>query len=110
MLLWGLALAMTLLCMPLAIRMDAEQGLKLCCLAGGLSLLLGTTVLVAPVLFPVAETYLMVVSLGLGLRMLLSLIACGIVALTVGLAEGACSRSASFGFIRYCCLQKQHIG
>ena len=86
-LLVGLSVIMTRLTLPLSIHLDQEQGLRLCLLAGLTCFAAGVIVLSLPLLFPVAETYLMVVALGAGVRMLLPLIACSILAVQVGLHE-----------------------
>ncbi len=83
----SLSVVMILLTMPLSIHLDPKQGFQLCLLAGLTCFAVGVIVLSLPLLFPVAETYLMVVALGIGVRMLLPLIACGILAILVGLHE-----------------------
>jgi hypothetical protein len=86
-LLFSLSVIMTLLTIPLSRYLDPKQGLALCLLAGATCFVVGVIVLSLPLLFPVAETYLMVVALGVGVRMLLPLIGCAILAVLVGVHE-----------------------
>jgi hypothetical protein len=83
----GLSVLMTFLTLPLAMHLDGDQGTRLCVLAGVTCFAAGVIVLSIPLLFPVAETYLMVVALGVGVRMLFPLIACCILAILVGVHE-----------------------
>jgi len=83
----GLSFALTLFTLPLAKHLEPETGSRLCLLAGLTCFLAGLGVLLLPRLFPVTETYLMVVALGFGVRMLFPLIACGVLMTMVGLAE-----------------------
>lgn len=82
-----LSTALTLLTWPLATRLDPESGSRLCGLAGLTCFMAGVAVLSLPVLFPVAETYLMVVAVGFGVRMFFPLLACGVLMKMVGVDE-----------------------
>ncbi len=83
----GLAVLMTLVTTPLAMHLQPDVGVKLSLLAGLTCLVAGLSVVCLPVLFPVSETYVMVVALGFGVRMVLPLIACGLLVGLVGLSE-----------------------
>ena len=83
----ALAVVAGLITLPLATYLAPEEGARLCGLAAVVCLLVGVMVLVVPQWLPVAETYVMVLSLSFGVRMLLPLIACGMLAWMIGVRE-----------------------